>query len=101
MKVLITGGAGYIGSNMVKRLLDDGHAVIVADSLERGHKEFVDQRAMFVPGDLRDETFVKGLFVKDSYDCVMHFAAFIAVAESMQQPGLYFIDNVHTTILLL
>jgi UDP-glucose 4-epimerase len=101
MKVLITGGAGYIGSNMVKRLLDDGHTVTVADNLERGHKEFIDQRAMFVQGDLRNETFVKELFTKDSYDCVMHFAAFIAVGESMQQPGLYFTDNVHTAILLL
>jgi UDP-glucose 4-epimerase len=101
MKVLITGGAGYIGSNMVKRLLDEGHAVTVADSLERGHKEFVDQRATFIQGDLRSETFVKELFAKDSYDCVMHFAAFIAVGESMQQPGLYFTDNVHTTIMLL
>jgi UDP-glucose 4-epimerase len=101
MKVLITGGAGYIGSNMVKRLLDEGHTVTVADSLERGHKEFVDQRATFIQGDLRGEAFVKEVFSKDSYDCVMHFAAFIAVGESMQQPGLYFTDNVHTTILIL
>jgi UDP-glucose 4-epimerase len=101
MKVLITGGAGYIGSNMVKRLLDEGHTVTVADSLERGHKEFVDQRATFKQGDLRSESFVKGLFSSDSFDCVMHFAAFIAVGESMEQPGLYFTDNVNTTVLLL
>lgn len=101
MNVLVTGGAGYIGSNMVKRLLDEGHSVTVADSLERGHQEAVDQRATFMQGDLLNEAFVKELFAKDSYDCVMHFAAYIAVGESMQQPGLYFTNNVHTTILLL
>jgi UDP-glucose 4-epimerase len=101
MKVLVTGGAGYIGSTMVKRLLDEGHNVTVADSLERGHHEFVDQRATFVQGDLRKAEFVTELFSNNSYDCVMHFAAFIAVGESMEQPGLYFTDNVFTTISLL
>jgi UDP-glucose 4-epimerase len=101
MKVLVTGGAGYIGSTMVNRLLDEGHSVTVADSLERGHREFVDSRAAFMQGNLLNESFVNELFSKDTYDCVMHFAAYIAVGESMQQPGLYFTNNVHTTISLL
>jgi UDP-glucose 4-epimerase len=101
MKVLVTGGAGYIGSFMAKRLLDDGHDVVVADSLERGHESSLDSRATFAKGNLLDKPFVDGLFSEHTFDCVMHFAAFIAVGESMQKPGLYFQDNVFTTVSLL
>ncbi len=101
MKVLVTGGAGYIGSFMVKRLLDDGHEVIVADNLERGHESSLDSRATFIKGDLRESDFISKLFSEHQYDCVMHFAAYIAVGESMQHPGLYFRDNVFTTVSLL
>ena len=101
MRVLITGGAGYIGSFMVKRLLDDGHEVVIADSLERGHESSLDKRASFKKGDLLSQPFIEELFSQQSYDCVMHFAAYIAVGESMQKPGLYFRDNVFTTIALL
>lgn len=99
--MLVTGGAGYIGSFMVKRLLDDGHEVIVADSLERGHESSLDKRAMFLKGNLLEKSFVEELFFQHPYDCVIHFAAFIAVGESMQHPGLYFRDNVFTTVSLL
>jgi UDP-glucose 4-epimerase len=101
MKVLVTGGAGYIGSFMVKRLIDDGHEVVVADSLERGHESSLDKRATFVKGNLLESEFVSRLFSEHQYDCVMHFAAYIAVGESMQHPGLYFRDNVFTTVSLL
>lgn len=101
MKVLVTGGAGYIGSFMVKRLLDDGHEIIVADNLERGHESSLDSRATFIKGDLRESDFISKLFSEHQYDCVMHFAAYIAVGESMQHPGLYFRDNVFTTVSLL
>ena len=101
MKVLVTGGAGYIGSFMVKRLLDEGHEVVVADSLERGHESSLDSRTTFMKGNLLDQEFVSKLFSEHHYDCVMHFAAYIAVGESMQHPGLYFNDNVFTTISLL
>jgi UDP-glucose 4-epimerase len=101
MKILVTGGAGYIGSFMVKRLLDDGHEVVVADSLERGHKEMLDSRAIFMQGNILDKNFVSSLFTTHTYDAVMHFAAFIAVGESMEHPGMYFEDNVFTTINLL
>lgn len=101
MKVLVTGGAGYIGSFMVKRLLDEGHHVVIADSLERGHESSLDPRATVAKGNLLEKEFISNLFSHNSYDCVMHFAAYIAVGESMQQPGLYFRNNVFTTIALL
>lgn len=101
MKILVTGGAGYIGSFMVKRLLDEGKEVVVADSLGRGDVEKVDKRAIFLKGNLLDENFVKSLFEDNKFDAVMHFAAYIAVGESMQKPGEYFRNNVFTTINLL
>lgn len=101
MKILVTGGAGYIGSFMVKRLLDENHEVVVVDSLERGDKNRVDSRSSFIQGDLLDKNFVLSLFKSHQFEAVMHFAAYIAVEESMQNPGMYFQDNVFSTILLL
>lgn len=101
MKVLVTGGAGYIGSFMTSRLLDDGHTVVVADSLERGYKDAVDHRATFVKGDLLDRVFVDGLFNEHVFDGVMHFAAYISMGESMQKPGMYFENNVQSAVNLL
>lgn len=101
MKVLVTGGAGYIGSFMVKKLLDAGNDVIVTDSLERGHDYALDKRAAFKQGDLLDKNFVEALFQNQSYDAVMHFAAYIAVGESMKNPGVYFQNNILPTIQLL
>jgi UDP-glucose 4-epimerase len=93
MKILITGGAGYIGSHMVKVLLDKGHEVVVADSLERGFQEAIDSRATFKQGNLLDKVFVQSLFAENKYDGVIHFAAYIAVGESMQHPEMYFENN--------
>lgn len=101
MKILVTGGAGYIGSFMVKRLLDDGHGVVIADSLERGHESVLDSRAVFKKGNLLEKDFIADLFSQGAYDCVIHFAAYIAVGESMQKPGVYFRNNVFTTVSLL
>ena len=67
MKILVTGGAGYIGSFMVKRLLDKGDEVIIADSLERGRKEVIDTKAKFIQGNLLDKDFVAGIF-KEKFD---------------------------------
>ena len=94
MKILVTGGAGYIGSFMVKRLLDDGYRVTVIDSLERGHKEAIDSRAEFEHVDLKDLEFLERVFRKDSFDAVMHFAGYISVGESMNKPDLYYDNNV-------
>jgi UDP-glucose 4-epimerase len=101
MNVLVTGGAGYIGSFMTKRLLDEGHRVFIADSLERGHESSIDERATFFRGNLLDQSFIDDLFTRETYDCVMHFAAYISVGESMEHPGIYFRNNVFTAIHLL
>ncbi|MGA2911270.1 MAG: UDP-glucose 4-epimerase GalE [Candidatus Levyibacteriota bacterium] len=100
MKILVTGGAGYIGSFMVKRLVEEGHAVTVADSLERGHKEVVDPKAKLFLGNLLNKAFVEELF-KDKFDAVIHFAGFISMGESMENPYLYFQNNVFTSLNLL
>lgn len=100
MKILVTGGAGYIGSFMTKRLLDEGHQVTVADSLERGHREVIDSRAVFKQGNLLDKTFLGDLF-SDKFDGVIHFAGFIAMGESMENPYLYFQNNVFSSLNIL
>jgi UDP-glucose 4-epimerase len=100
MKILVTGGAGYIGSFMTKRLLDDGFEVTIADSLERGHKEAVNQQAIFFQGNLLDKAFVAELF-KTKFDAVIHFAGFISMGESMENPHLYFENNVFPALSIL
>lgn len=94
MKVLVTGGAGYIGSIATEQLLDGGHAVTVFDNLSRGHREAVDPRADFVLGDLNRPDDILGAMRRVKPDAVMHFAAFALVGESMEQPELYFQNNV-------
>lgn len=101
MRILVTGGAGYIGSFMVKRLIDDGYNVTVIDSLERGHKDFLDPRADFKNGSLLDKAFTLQTFKETSFDGIIHFAAYISMGESMLNPGLYFENNVHGTLNLL
>lgn len=101
MKILVTGGAGYIGSFMTRRLLDEGYEVTVLDSLERGHKEAVDNRAKLVVGDLLDSIFLKEVFSNEQYDGVIHFAGLISVGESMQSPTHYFSSNVQGSVNLL
>lgn len=94
MKVLVTGGAGYIGSFMVKRLIEKGDEVIVFDSLERGRKEAVDSRARFVQRDLKSLATLEDLFCQEIIDAVVHFAGYISVEESMDHPDRYYWNNV-------
>lgn len=94
MKVLVTGGAGYIGSVTTERLLDAGHEVVVFDNLERGHREAVDRRAGFIEGDLRDASAILSAMMQAKPDAVMHFAAYALVPESMKEPERYFTNNV-------
>lgn len=98
MRILITGGAGYIGSFMVRAALDKGHEVVVVDSLERGHRESIDARAKIIVGELRDKKFVDSLFSKNKFDAVVHFAGYISMAESVENPYLYFDNNVNASL---
>lgn len=94
MKILVTGGAGYIGSFMVRLLIEKGYDVVAFDSLERGEKNVVDSRAKFVRGDIKNEQDLKGLFGNEQFDAVMHFAAYISVEESTKEPQKYYENNV-------
>ena len=101
MKILVTGGAGYIGSIMTRRLLDDGYQVTVLDNLERGNKEAVDKRAIFKQGNLLDKDFLLKCFSETDFDSIIHFAGYISMSESMINPGLYFEQNVFGALNLL
>ena len=93
MKILVTGGSGYIGSVTTELLCDDGHQVTVFDNLERGHREAVDPRARLVVGDLRDPRPIREAMHQVRPDAVVHFAAYALVGESMRDPLLYFHNN--------
>lgn len=100
-KVLVMGGAGYIGSHTVRHLLDNGYDVVVADNLIYGHREAVDERAVFVHADLADKFSLQKLFEQHKIDAVVHFAAFTYVGESVQDPEKYYQNNVVGTVNLL
>jgi len=99
VKVLVTGGAGYIGSVTVRDLADAGHEVVVLDTLERGHEWAVDPRATLVVGDVGDETALATAL--PGVDAVMHLAGYIEVAESQRDPGRYFENNVARPLVML
>lgn len=94
MKILVTGGSGYIGSVTTELLCDGGHEVVVFDNLERGHIEAVDERARLVKGDLRNPGEIDAVMADVLPDAVFHFAAYALVGESMQNPMMYFQNNV-------
>jgi UDP-glucose 4-epimerase len=94
MHVLVTGGAGYIGSVMTARLLDGGHSVHVFDNLSTGHREAVDSRAGLTVGDLLDSSALDIMLAASRFDAVMHFAAEAAVEKSMTEPEAFYRTNV-------
>jgi len=94
MKVLVTGGAGYIGSVTVELLLNGGHEVVIFDNLERGHRSAIDERARLIEGDLRNQAEIENAIQQTRPDGVMHFAAYALVGESMARPEMYFANNV-------
>ncbi|WP_438432037.1 UDP-glucose 4-epimerase GalE [Gorillibacterium sp. sgz500922] len=100
MAILVTGGAGYIGSHMVAELLRNGEEVVVADSLETGHRDAVMGGKLHV-GDLRDKAFLDQVFQENQIEAVIHFAANSLVGESMANPGKYYHNNVYGTLCLL
>ncbi|SBO16142.1 UDP-glucose 4-epimerase GalE [Carnobacterium divergens] len=101
MTILVLGGAGYIGSHGVDQLIEKGYQVVVVDNLQTGHKEAIHKDARFYQGDIRDKAFLQGIFKKEKIDGVLHFAANSLVGESMEQPLMYFNNNVYGTQIVL
>src|SRR5687768_8094675 len=93
MRILVTGGAGYIGSVTTAELIKAGHSVTVYDNLYTGHRAAVHPAARFVHGDIHDRLTLDGVLGAEPYDALMHFAAYIEAGESMRDPGLYFDNN--------
>ncbi|MCK9856994.1 MULTISPECIES: UDP-glucose 4-epimerase GalE [Paenibacillus] len=100
MAVLVTGGAGYIGSHAVAALAERGEEIVVVDNLQQGHREAVVGGKLYV-GDLRDAEFMDTVFKENKIDAVIHFAANSLVGESMTNPAKYYHNNVYGTLCLL
>ncbi|MEF2244275.1 UDP-glucose 4-epimerase GalE [Paenibacillus sp. IITD108] len=100
MAVLVTGGAGYIGSHTVAALHERGEDIVILDNLQQGHKEAVIAGKLYV-GDLRDAAVLDQIFQENKIDAVIHFAANSLVGESMKVPGKYYHNNVYGTLCLL
>jgi UDP-glucose 4-epimerase len=98
--ILVTGGAGYIGSHVVKELLRQGHQPIVYDNLQTGHRKAV-KEAPFVEGDLADQEKLRNTFRSYPIEAIMHFAAHCLVGESVIDPLKYFNNNVKNSLQLL
>jgi UDP-glucose 4-epimerase len=101
MNILVTGGAGYIGSATAEALLQHGHSVTVFDSLVTGHQAAVPGGARFVQGDLADLSRLAGLLAEQEFEAIMHFAAAIEAGESMENPGKFFQNNVCNSFQLI
>jgi UDP-glucose 4-epimerase len=101
MSILVTGGAGYIGSIVVEELIRQGERVTVLDNLIQGHRSAVHPGAEFILGDLADRQALNGLFADHSFEAVMHFASHLRVGESMERPFMYLGENVVNGLNLL
>ncbi len=101
MNILVTGGAGYIGSATAETLLRAGHSVTVYDSLVSGHRAAVPQGATFIYADLGDKPTLIKTLQTGAFDAIMHFAAFIEAGESMKNPGKYFENNLNHSLTLI
>src|SRR2546426_330371 len=93
MRILVTGGAGYIGSVVTEELINAGHRTIVYDNLSYGHREAVHPSAAFVKGDLLDGETLRGVLRENAIEAVMHMAAFALVGESVTHPAKYYQNN--------
>jgi len=100
MRILVVGGAGYIGSHMVKQLLRSGHDVVTLDDLSTGYRDAV-LGGSFIEGSIADRKLLDSVFAEHRYDAVFHFASFIQVGESVAQPAKYYANNLANTLNLL
>lgn len=100
-QVLVCGGAGYIGSHVVRGLLEKGYGVVVLDNLSTGHRAAVPEEAAFEQCDIRNAAELERVFLRHQIDCVMHFCANSLVGESMEKPIEYYDNNVGGTLCLL
>jgi UDP-glucose 4-epimerase len=100
MKILVVGGAGYIGSHMVKMLMDSGHEPVTFDDLSSGFREAV-LGGEFIQGSIADRDAIACAMVSHRFDAVMHFASFIQVGESVRNPSIYYRNNLSNTLNLL
>jgi UDP-glucose 4-epimerase len=101
LRILVTGGAGYIGGTVAQLLLKHGHQVTVYDNLCHGHRSMVPDGAEFINGDIADRSKLEQLFASQAFDGVMHFAALIEAGESMRHPESYFRNNTASTLALI
>ena len=101
MNILVTGGAGYIGSATAEALIEAGHQVTVYDSLVTGHRAAVPANAVFIPADLADTQALSETLSNQKFDAIMHFAAFIEAGESMKEPGRFYQNNFTKTLSLM
>src|SRR5512146_3192168 len=101
LNILVTGGAGYIGSVTVAELVREGHTVTVVDNLSNGHRKAVVQGANLIVADIADSNRLSESFGRARFDAVMHFAAFIEAGESMKTPERFFRNNTVNTLTLL
>lgn len=101
MNILVTGGAGYIGSATAEALVKAGHSVTVYDSLVTGHRAAVPEGASFVEADLVDSAALVKTLTDQRFEAVMHFAAFIEAGESMKDPGRFYHNNVTNSLILM
>ena len=101
MKILVTGGAGYIGTATVKKLIENKHEVFVIDNLSRGQKEKLDPKAVLFQTDLTDQKETEKVLFETKPDAVIHLSAFKSVEESEKKPGIYIQNNLGGTISLL
>jgi len=100
MKILATGGAGYVGSSVLRRLLDQGHEAYAYDNLSKGHRQAVPQGRL-IEGDLADKELLVAVLREHKIEAVIHFAASIAVGESVQMPREYYNNNIVNSLRLL
>src|SRR5512137_2955256 len=101
MKILVTGGAGYIGSATAEALLSTGHEVTVYDSLVTGYRDAVPPGSKFIEADLADPAALTKTFDENQFDAVLHFAAFIEAGESMKDPAKFLRNNLINSLLLI